>query len=66
MRCFLVWLWVWPLVPMAIYVIDRAGLQWPLPLQTLGLTACLVPLVSLVLAPMMQDRALWLISRSRG
>lgn len=52
-RTLLVWLWVWPLVTGALMGFRNLAVAVPMPLQTLALTALLVPLISLVLAPAM-------------
>lgn len=56
-RIILVWLWVWPLVTGVLIGFRKTGLALPLHYQTLVLSAFLVPLISLVLAPAMHRLA---------
>lgn len=53
-RTVLVWLIVWPLVTGMLILLNLLTSDLTLPLQTLVLTAILIPLISLWLAPKMQ------------
>lgn len=53
----LIWLIVWPLVTGMQVLLGFAADDLPLGIQTLLLTSVLVPLISLLIAPMMQRLA---------
>ena len=53
-RTFLVWLTVWPLVTALLISLGWLADDLPLVVKTMILTAVLVPLISLVLAPGVQ------------
>lgn len=57
LRTVLVWLVVWPLVTGMLVLLDLITNDLALGVQTLILTAILVPLISLLLAPAMQRLA---------
>lgn len=57
LRTVLVWTVVWPLVTAMLVILARVADDLSLGVQTLILTAILVPLISLVLAPAMQRLA---------
>ncbi|WP_300057502.1 hypothetical protein [uncultured Roseobacter sp.] len=57
LRTMLVWLVVWPLVTGMLMLLGLIASDMALGLQTLILTAILVPLISLLLAPGMQRLA---------
>ena len=61
LRTMLVWLVVWPLVTGMLMLIGLVASDLGLGLQTLILTAILVPLISLLLAPAMQRLAIHLV-----
>ena len=66
LRTVLVWLWVWPLVTGVLLGFRHSGVLVPMPLQTLMLTALLVPLISIVLAPAMHRFATKLLRQTFG
>ena len=57
LRTVLVWLVVWPLVTGMLVLLGFIASDLALGIQTLILTAILVPLISLLLAPAMQTLA---------
>lgn len=57
LRTLLVWLVVWPLVTGMLMLLAFIASDMALGFQTLILTAILVPLISLLLAPAMQTLA---------
>lgn len=57
LRTLLVWLVVWPLVTGMLMLLGLIASDLALGLRTLILTAILVPLISLLLAPAMQRLA---------
>ena len=58
LRTLLIWAAVWPLVTGLLLLIAQFGRGLHLGLQTFFLTALLVPLISLVLAPRMHGLAM--------
>jgi len=65
LRTILVWLVVWPLVTGLLVLIGLMAEDLSLVMQTLILTAILVPLISLLLAPAMQRLAITLLEDAR-
>lgn len=64
-RTILVWLVAWPLVTGMLMLLEEMTSDLALGLQTLILTAILVPLISLLLAPTMHKLATrWLKARA--
>lgn len=64
-RTILVWLVAWPLVTGMLVLFEEMTSDLTLGLQTLILTAILVPLISLLLAPTMHKLATrWLEGRA--
>ena len=61
LRTMLVWLVVWPLVTGMLMLLGLVASDLALGLQTLILTAILVPLISLLLPPAMQRLAIHLV-----
>ena len=61
LRTVLVWLVVWPLVTGMLVLLGFIANDLALGIQTLILTAILVPLISLLLAPVMQRLAIRLL-----
>jgi len=57
LRTVFVWIVVWPLVTALLVLLGVLARDLPLGFQTLILTAILVPLISLVLAPAMHKLA---------
>ncbi|MBO6767307.1 MAG: hypothetical protein JJ901_03260 [Erythrobacter sp.] len=57
LRTTLIWAVVWPMVTVMLVILARVADDLSLGAQTLILTAILVPLISLVLAPAMQRLA---------
>jgi antibiotic biosynthesis monooxygenase (ABM) superfamily enzyme len=51
LRLVLTWLAVWPIVTAALYLLNGLEIHLPLPLKTLILSASLVPLMALAIAP---------------
>ena len=64
LRTVLVWLVVWPLVTGMLILLGFIASDLTLGLQTLILTAILVPLISLLLAPTMHRLATRLMKES--
>lgn len=65
LRTVLVWLIVWPLVTAMLVLLNLIANDLMLGFQTLVLTAILVPLISLLLAPAMHRLAMRLVKESR-
>lgn len=64
LRTVLVWLIVWPLVTGLLELLGLFASGLALSIKTLILTAILVPLISLLLAPVMQRLATHLVRNS--
>ena len=58
LRTLLVWAIVWPLVTGLLILLGLVAADLPLGLQTFVLTAILVPLIGLLLAPIAQRLAI--------
>ena len=52
LRAFVTWLLIWPLVMVGFLVLKAVAPTLPMPMQTLVLTALLVPTISFGLAPL--------------
>ncbi|MEE4539930.1 MAG: hypothetical protein V2J51_15740 [Erythrobacter sp.] len=64
LRTVLVWLIVWPLVTAMLVLLKLIANDLALGFQTLVLTAILVPLISLLLAPAMHRLATHIVKES--
>lgn len=64
LRTVLVWLIVWPLVTAMLVLLNLVANDLTLGFQTFVLTAILVPLISLLLAPAMHRLAMHIVKES--